>query len=369
MATFDFIASDQLRNSLERDFAELITCMQSAAWKAAHVIAGSLIHATLADHVISTGRTTEEEGLQLTLAELLEICREQGVLSQRTLELASFIRPYGDFLSPKGRMHLRIQTDETSARIAQALLEIIISELTGNKQAHRDRTAVHVIHKVLSDPSSGAILSHLVEKLSRAELEELLTVSIPKAYFETAKSTEAGAVETLDRLELCYRVGFDLAPADLKRTFAKRFIEVLENESEFVVQTHQTRFFKGSDAAYLDEEELSVLKSHLFATLEKKIPIALVNALAGMGAFLRNEEETRAFFIPLVLGTLELDDARFSQACFRRVLEEYRLLPPEQRRALASWAGRLRWSLQAEGRAGAAAKVANLESALVALQG
>ena len=61
MATFDFIESDELRVSLERDFEELITCMKAGAWKAAQVIAGSLIQATLADHLIASARTTEDE--------------------------------------------------------------------------------------------------------------------------------------------------------------------------------------------------------------------------------------------------------------------------------------------------------------------
>ena len=366
MATFDFITSDELRVSLERDFEELLACMQAGAWKAAHVLAGSLIQATLADYVISTGRTTEDEALRLPLSDLLESCRAQGVLSQRTVELAGFIRPYADFLSPLGRLRLRTTTDETSARIAQALLEIVISEVSSHKQDHYRRTAEHIVTKLLSDPSSAAILSHLVGKISRAELERLLTHFVPKAFFEAAKSAEPGTSETLDRLERCYRTGFDLAPPDLKRIVAKRFLEVLENESEFVVQTHQTRFFRGSDAAFLDEQERSIVKAHLFATLEKNVPLALVKAADGIGAFLKAEQETRAFFVPLVLSLLETRDESFMQACFRRVVEESRLLADEQRRNLLGWVGRLRWSLEKEGRTSATAAIARLEALLAA---
>lgn len=366
MATFDFIASDQLRVSLERDFEELIACMKAGAWKAAHVIAGSLIQATLADHVVSTARTTEEEALRLPLSDLLEICRAEGVLSQRTVELSGFIRPYADFLSPSGRLRLRAAIDETSARIAQALLEIVITEVSSHKQDHYRHSAEHIATKLLSDPSSAAILAHLLGKISRAELERLLTRVVPKALFEAAKSAEPGASETLDRLERCYRMGFELAPADLKRTVAKRFIEVLENESEFVVQAHQTRFFRGSDLAFLDQQERSIVKAHLFATLEKNVPLALVRAAEGIGAFLTTESETRAFFVPLVLSLLEARDESYMQACFRRVVEESRLLTDEQRRNLLGWVGRLRWSLQKDDRTGAAEAIARLESLLAA---
>ncbi len=366
MAFFDFITSDPLRNSLERDFEELIACMKAGAWKAVHVIAGSLIQATLADCVISTGKTTEEEALRLPLSDLLEACRAQGVVSPRTVELAGFIIPYTDFLSPSGRLHVRVAIDETSARIAQALLEIVISEVSSHKQEQYSRTAEHTVTKILTDPFSSAILAHLVGRLSRGELERLLTQFVPKAFFEAAKSAEPGASETLDRLENCYRTGFELAPADLKRLVVKRFIEVLEEESEFVVQAHQTRFFRGSDLAFLTEEERAVVKAHLFATLDKNVSLALVNATRGIGGFLKTEQETRAFFVPLVMSLLEASDETFARACFRRAVEESRLLAHEQRHNLLGWIVRLRQSQAKEGRSAAEAMIGRLEASLVA---
>jgi hypothetical protein len=238
--------------------------------------------------------------------------------------------------------------------------------VSSHKQDHFRSSAEHIVTKLLSDPSSTAIMAHLVGKLSRAELERLLTNVAPKAFFEAAKSTDPGTPETLDRLERCHRMGFDLAPVDLKRTVAKRFIEVLENESEFVVQAHQARFFRGSDVAFLDEQERSIVKAHLFATLEKNVPLALVRAAEGIGAFLTTEPETRAFFVPLVLSLLEARDESFMQACFRRVVEESRLLADEQRRNLLGWVGRLRWSLQKDDRTSAVETIARLESLLAA---
>lgn len=43
MASFDFITGDDFRASLESDYNELSTCLASGAYKAVHVLAGSIV--------------------------------------------------------------------------------------------------------------------------------------------------------------------------------------------------------------------------------------------------------------------------------------------------------------------------------------
>ena len=366
MAAFDFIDSDQLRACLERDAEELLACMRAGAWKAAHVIAGSLVQATLVDYLVGSGKIGEDEALRFSLPELLEICGKQQVLSTRTVDLAGFLRPYGDYLSPTARVRLRAEADETSARIAQALLELVINEVSSHKREHYRFTAEQVVAKVRSDRSSSPILAHLVGKVSRAGMERLLLELLPHAYLETARLDEPSAAETLQRLEQCYRVAFEAAPAELKAGATRRFVEVLENESEYVVRCYQTHFFRGSDLAFLDTEGRSIVQAHFFATLEKTITLPIVNVAAGFGAFLQTEEHVRAFFVPLVLSLLTPGDEALSAGAARRVVEEARLLSDEHRRSVESWVGRLRWSLQREDRTADVGAIARLEAALAA---
>jgi hypothetical protein len=366
VATFDFIASDEFRACLERDAEELPACMKAGAWKAAHVMAGSLIQATLIDYLTSCGKATEDELLRLSFSELLEFSRNEQVLSPRTADLASFIRPYADFLNPSSRTRLRAATDETGARIAQALLEIIINEVSAHKGDTYRYTAEQVVAKLQSDPSSVAIIGHLLRKISRLELERLLIELLPKTYFELAKQGEPQAAQTLRHFEQCFRVAFELAPVDSKRAIARQFVSILENESEYVVQCYESCFFRGSDLEYLDEEERGIVKTHFFASLSKQITPALANAAAGMGAFLASEQDTRAFFVPLVLGLTDERDGGLTAAIVKRISEEHKLLSEQNRRSIASWIGRLRWSLEKEGRRSGVAAIALLDSALAA---
>jgi hypothetical protein len=187
-------------------------------------------------------------------------------------------------------------------------------------------------------------------KVSRTELERLLIELLPKAYFDLAKSAEPQSRETLKRFEQCYRMGFEAAPVDLRRTVTRRFLFILENESEYVVQSYEGCFFRCADLEYLDEQERALVKMHFFASLSKQASIPLVTAAAGVGAFLETEEEARAFFVPLVLNLLEEKDEALSAAIVRRASEEHKRLSAENQRSVASWLVRLKRSVEREGR-------------------
>ena len=367
MATFDFIESDEFRACLEKDAEELVTCMKAGAWKSAQVMAGSLIQATLVSHLTASGKATEDELVRLTFSELLDLCKHQQVLTLRTVELASFIRSYTAFLSPSSRVRLESATDETGARIAQAMLEIVINEVSGQKRDAHRVTAEQIVAKVQSDPTSVAIIGRLLAKIGRVELERLLVDLLPKAHFDTGKLGESEAGDTRKHFEQGFRIAFDLAPVELKRTVAQRFIYILENESEYVVQSYESSFLRGSDLEFLEEEARVIVKAHFFASLGKKVTLALVNAAAGMGEFLVSEEDARAFFVPLVLCLVDQQDQSLVSAAVKRISEEYALLPAPSRKSVGSWIGRLQWSLKKEGRRPEAFE--RLESALAALPG
>ncbi|MGQ9634935.1 MAG: hypothetical protein ACUVXB_11905 [Bryobacteraceae bacterium] len=364
MATFEFVASDDYRACLERDAEELVQCMKAGAWKSAHVMASSLIQAVLTEYLGSAGLCSEAQLRSMPLAGLLDLCRREQVLTSRTVELAAFLRPFSDFLSPVASVRLEAATDETGARIAQALLEIIVNEVSSHRRETYQYSAEKIVTKVLSDASVMAIADHLLRKLSRAELERLLLELLPKAYLEAARSNESQTQELLPRLASFFRMAFDAAPEELKRQTAAQFLAVLENESEFVVQAYQAAFFRASDLEYLDEQARATIKTHFLSCLSKPLTPALVAASAGMGRFLASENEARAFFVPMVTQLLQYDGEAMQTALEHRILEEFSHLAPLLRKSLLSWVARLRWSLEKEGSGQAAATLQRLEKRL-----
>jgi hypothetical protein len=55
MVSFDFITDEAFRTSLESDYQELKSCMTTKAWKAVHVLSGSIVEAVLTDYLIAMG--------------------------------------------------------------------------------------------------------------------------------------------------------------------------------------------------------------------------------------------------------------------------------------------------------------------------
>lgn len=364
MATFDFVASGEFRSALEHDAEELLACMKAGAWKSVHVLAGSLIHAAIVYHLTSTGKAEENELLKLDLSKLLEMCKEQRVLSARTLDLAGFIRPYLHFIHPSAGTRLRESPDETGARIAQALLEIIVNELSASKRQSHGVTAEQVVAKLQSDPSSISILDHLLRKMNEQELERLLVEAIPTAYLDGARFQPQEKEASLQHLARCFRAALELATDEVRRKVAQSYIGVLEHESEYTVRAYETQFFRGSDLKYLSEEERAVVKRHFVSSLSRNFSPALVEAAEGMGAFLVSEEEARAFFVPLVMRMVEEKDETRRTAICDRIVREYRSTSEANQRMLRSWTARLRVFLEREGRDAAVQALSVLESAL-----
>ncbi len=54
MAIFDFISGEEFRESLDADYHELNSAMEVHAWKAVHVLAGSIIEALLVDYLTAS---------------------------------------------------------------------------------------------------------------------------------------------------------------------------------------------------------------------------------------------------------------------------------------------------------------------------
>jgi hypothetical protein len=154
MATFDFIDAHQLRQSLERDSAELVECMKVGAWKAVHVLAATIIQGTLTDHLRASGKADEAQLRELSGGDLLEFCREQRVLSPRTVDLSEHLRPYLSRIRSGSPLLSEAPADENAARIAQALVEIIVNEVAGQKRGESATTAERILARLRDAPES-----------------------------------------------------------------------------------------------------------------------------------------------------------------------------------------------------------------------
>ena len=61
--------------------------MQVGAWKAVHVLAGSIIEAVLVDYLFAIGYH-KEDPLRVSLERAITICKQKGILSEKTEHIA-----------------------------------------------------------------------------------------------------------------------------------------------------------------------------------------------------------------------------------------------------------------------------------------
>lgn len=132
MEEFDFIRGEDFRTSLEGDYKELLGCLKVKAWKATHVLAGSIIETVLVDFLIASNykHKTSIDPLKMDLGQAIAACKKEGILSEKTEQLASAIKSYRNLIHPGRKIRLGEEVDENSSKVAQALVDIVIKEVS-----------------------------------------------------------------------------------------------------------------------------------------------------------------------------------------------------------------------------------------------
>ena len=153
MITFDFVSGDEFRTSLEADYRELNACIQAKAWKAVHVLAGSIIETILLDYLIVSKyqNRAPEEILKMDLSSAINACKNEKILTQKIADLSSVVRQYRNLIHPGRVIRLEEKVDENSATIAQKLVEMIVSETSRRKNEAFGYTAEQVLSKIIND--------------------------------------------------------------------------------------------------------------------------------------------------------------------------------------------------------------------------
>ena len=133
MADFNFISIPELRKGLESDYRELRACVQAEAWKAVHVLAGSIVEAVLIDAPSGAG-VAESKLYSMELAPLIALAKEKGFLSDEAVDLSTVVRKYRNLIHPGRVKRLEKSVDKSEAIVAAELVEIITKQVAKRKR-------------------------------------------------------------------------------------------------------------------------------------------------------------------------------------------------------------------------------------------
>jgi len=289
MAVFDFVSGEDFRTCLENDYQELNLAMQSKAWKAVHILAGSIVEALLVDYLVTTEyqKKTSSDPLKMTLAEAIPACRKENIISDRTEHLLHAIRSYRNLIHPGRSVRLGETPNENGAKIAQALVETIIEEIASRRKQNYGYTAEQLLTKLAQDASSVAIFNHLLKETNEYEIEHLLLRSIPEKYFYSINVVSVKR-DILHDLVVSFRLSFTVASEETKKKVLKKFIKSIKEESSNVEWRYV--FFNGEDLQYCSPEEVSLIKEHFLSIFKAPINIKFLSTITGISKYLSHSE-------------------------------------------------------------------------------
>ena len=303
MLNFDFVSDEKFRFCLEKDYQELTSSLQGGAWKAAYILAGSIIEAILVDYLLAIGYQSTDP-LTMTLEDAISACRDEGALSEKSEYIVYAMRSYRNLLHPVKTMRLSESIEEGSAKVSQALVEIITNEVSEAKKKKYGYTAEQIVNKVIKDSSTNTVLPYLLKNTPEFEKKRLLLEIIPQKYIDYLEKTEHGVSTSLAALAKSFYILFNSVSDQTKKDAVQNFVRIIKDENAYQLYVHQNQFFKGHFLAYLSDEDVKLVKKSLFSVLEEQVNKPILKTLDGIGEFIQIED-VHDFVSPIILSTFK----------------------------------------------------------------
>jgi len=171
MPSLDFVTLEDLRSSLESDLQEMTRCAQAKAWKAVHVLAGSIVEAILIDALVSEQVVSLEQAVKLELAAAIITSKDKGIISARTADLSSVIRSYRNLIHPGRALRLSERVDAIQRTLAQALVSIVLEEMVAGGGSTMATLRSKSSRRLEGDSSASVICPRLGESADYGAVE------------------------------------------------------------------------------------------------------------------------------------------------------------------------------------------------------
>jgi len=313
MHDFDFIAGAEFRASLEADDREMEVCFDNGAWKSVHVLAGSIVEALLVDYLAATSdpRRGGKDPLKLALADAISICKTEKVITERTADLSTVVRSYRNLIHPGRTVRTgEEQPSANSARIAVALVSLIVDDIAKVRRSRFGLTADQLLSKLERDSNALAILKHLLKDVTAENHERLLISLIPDRYFQLYAQEQAAfsdwepdenAYKNRVHLRAAYKIILAASTPEVKERVAQRFVAVLREDDGDRVLEYGDAFFEAHTLELIPENHRPLVIEHLISRMAAAAPLTaeLIEMLEGVECFI-TEENTISWLDPII---------------------------------------------------------------------
>lgn len=367
---FAFIADEPLRLSLETDYREFHKCIAAEAWKAAIVLSGSIVEALLVDH-LQRSKNKPANLLKMSLGELVCVCKNEAVLSERTIDLSNAVRGFRNLIHPGKSLRLQETADEESGKIASALLSLIRRDVEKKQAQEYGLNADQMLMKTLQDPSSSSISKHLLREMRPEEIARLMIDIIPRKHVEYGDRLmlegDGEYIGMQGRLERLYIEAYQIADSSVQKRVVKKYIAVLKGEAGDLVEVYEERLFRGYFLEHMTEGERRIAKDHFFSrTNGALMGTSLVASCEGMAKYLDDAKEVTQFYDPLIRIVVNGEDVEEQIGALARITEEHnRYMPERLKKMFADRVDSWTKSLRERKREDALKRVASIRAATI----
>ena len=280
---FDYINDPEFRASLESDYTEMMLCASSEAWKAVHVLAGSIVEAALIECIVIEEFRNREDALKMDLGQAISLCREKGVISQRSSDLSSVIRGYRNLVHPGRKIRLKEQVNRDSAEVAKSLVNLVVGEIEARRRTNYGYTAEQIVAKVRNDPTAAAIIGRLIRDTREAELRRLLLKVLPAELL--ALMGTPNSVYVADALGVCFRTALGDVGEDAKEEVVEESARIVRESNGDHITLYLCSFFRESDLCHASKDDSGLILQYILSRFERETTLWM-KSMSGIGLFL-----------------------------------------------------------------------------------
>src|SRR5262245_11047422 len=160
---FDFITDKRFKDTLKSDYAELQVSVKHGLWKAAHVLAGSIIEAVLIDYLVAVRHAGKsgEELLKWDMGKLISAGEKEGILTAKNAQMCVVVKDYRNLIHPGRILRLSESVEEEGATVAQSLVKLVGRDIGKKKAEKYGYTAEQLLSKIENDLDCVAYLPDL----------------------------------------------------------------------------------------------------------------------------------------------------------------------------------------------------------------
>ncbi|MDY0978965.1 hypothetical protein [Stenotrophomonas sp. CFBP8994] len=301
--SFDYITTQQYRQLLERDLAEMHACLRADAWKASMVLAGSLIEAVLVEHLEWLSPSGEEKRIRkLVLGDVITECASKGEITETTAKLCSAVKDYRNLIHPGKVVRDSVAApDQNNAIIVTALVGRIVGEVASARRKHGGLTAEQLLSKLEKDNGAIAIFPHLLKDITHKEKHRLVTEVLPVAYAKSklfVDNDDFFDASFPPRICTAYRLTTKESP-ELSSEAAKQFHSLIISGDALEIAQHREAFFNPEDLAHLTDAMRAVVIDHLIGIMVDQRSNIRYQEFTGITPFLTSSSLFR-FLYPII---------------------------------------------------------------------